>query len=66
MRERPQTNLRGSLPTSGRRPKTADTRRRCNSDGCDTVLSQYNLNDTCRVHSPIRFPRVRGHMPAEA
>lgn len=52
---------RGSLPRSGRRPKTNDRFRRCRMEGCDTVLSRYNMGDMCRVHAPIRFPRVRGH-----
>lgn len=53
---------RGSTPASGRRPKTVDKKRRCASDSCETVLSRYNLGDYCRPHTPIRFPRVRGHL----
>jgi hypothetical protein len=52
---------RGSYPRAGRRPKSDEHFRRCPVEGCGTVLSRYNLGDTCRVHAPIRFPRVRGH-----
>lgn len=44
----------------GRRPKTRPDRRVCAESGCTTVLSRYNLSSTCRVHTPITFPRVRG------
>lgn len=53
-------SLRGSLPGSGRRPKVVDERRECAHEECHTVLSRYNLRDTCRAHTQIRFPRVRG------
>lgn len=48
------------MPTSGRRPKIIESRRVCQAGDCETVLSKYNLSDTCRVHTGIRFPRVRG------
>lgn len=53
---------RGTLPASGRRPKTIDMKRRCADESCETVLSRYNLGEHCRLHTPIRFPRVRGHL----
>lgn len=45
---------------SGRRPKTVERRRTCMHPDCETVLSRYNLKDTCRIHTEIRFPSVRG------
>jgi hypothetical protein len=53
---------RGSRPAVGRRPKATDQRRRCADDSCGTVLSRYNLGEYCRVHAPLRFPRVRGQL----
>ncbi len=44
----------------GRRPKTRTDRRICDAPNCTTILSRYNLSTTCRVHTPITFPRVRG------
>lgn len=52
----------GSLPRSGRRPRTNDRTRKCHESECDTVLSRYNLGDACSVHAPLRFPRVRGRV----
>ncbi len=43
-----------------RRPKTVDGLRMCVESGCETRLSKYNRKDTCHVHSPVHFPRVRG------
>lgn len=51
---------RGGYPRAGRRPKVNERFRRCQAEGCATVLSRYNLGDTCRIHTAIRFPRVRG------
>jgi hypothetical protein len=59
------TTLRGSIPSRGRRPKRDDTRRRCSMEHCDTVLSRYNLAETCRAHTPINFPRIRGEISTE-
>ena len=54
---------RGTTVVAGRQPRTNDRFRRCQVDECGTVLSRYNLAETCRIHTPIRFPRVRGHVP---
>lgn len=56
---------RGSVPRPGRRPRSVDTRRRCREEGCNTVLSRYNQGDTCYLHAPVVFPRVRGVILAE-
>lgn len=48
------------VPGRSRRPKTVDELRVCADTGCDTQLSRYNRKGTCHVHSPIKFPRVRG------
>lgn len=45
---------------SGRRPKTVEKQRTCVDPACETTLSRYNLKDTCRIHTEIRFPSVRG------
>jgi hypothetical protein len=45
---------------SGRRPKTVEKRRVCAASDCETILSRYNLRETCRVHTELRFPSVRG------
>lgn len=55
-----QALYRGSMPVAGRRPKTDERRRLCAVEHCDTVLSRYNLGESCRLHAPVRFPRTRG------
>jgi len=53
--------LRASRPRGrSRRPKTADAGRVCTTDGCETVLSQYNRADFCNRHKPVKYPRLRG------
>jgi hypothetical protein len=55
--------LRGSsVPRGTRRPKAAGSRRVCAARGCHTVLSRYNLANTCHQHTPVRYPRIRGSM----
>ena len=52
-----------------RRPKAVDGMRICADSECTTQLSRYNRKGTCHLHSPIKFPRVRGReapAPAEA
>lgn len=50
-----------------RKPRTYATDRVCSQQGCDTRLSTYNPRPTCRPHTPVRFPRVRGRVnPSEA
>lgn len=29
---------------------------------CDTRLSRYNRKRTCHVHTPVRYPRIRGRV----
>lgn len=58
-------SLQGSRPEVGRRPKSVDSHRECSEQGCTTILSRYNLRDTCRLHTPIRFPRIRGELTAD-
>ena len=51
----------GRRPAGKRRaPKAVEERRVCINADCETVLSRYNRKTTCHVHSPIKFPRVRG------
>jgi hypothetical protein len=53
--------ITGRRPTGRRRaPKSLNEQRVCSHRGCDTQLSRYNRKMTCHVHSPIKFPRVRG------
>ena len=55
--------MTGSKPMqSGRRPKTKAEGRQCLEDSCSTILSRYNVRDTCFQHTPVRFPRVRGQV----
>ena len=50
--------VRASKPIrSGRRPKTKALGRVRAESGCSTVLSRYNVRQTCHHHSPTRFPR---------
>jgi hypothetical protein len=49
-----------------RKPRTYGQDRVCVHKGCDTRLSTYNPRSTCRQHTPVRFPRVRGRVvPSE-
>ena len=53
--------ITGRRPTGRRRaPKAVEEQRVCAASDCETVLSRYNRKVTCHVHSPIKFPRVRG------
>lgn len=55
------TTLSGrKLTGRSRRPKTIDEVRFCADQECTTRLSRYNRKGTCHVHSPVKFPRVRG------
>jgi hypothetical protein len=50
-----------------RKPGTYAAGRVCSQGDCDTRLSTYNARPTCRLHTPVRFPRVRGQVaPTEA
>jgi Rieske Fe-S protein len=50
-----------------RKPRTYAADRVCSHQGCETRLSTYNSRPTCRAHTPVRFPRVRGRVtPSEA
>lgn len=48
----------GRKVQAGKRNKTYPAGRRCTE--CRSLLSIYNRHPTCRVHTPIRYPRVRG------
>jgi len=53
--------LRASRPKGrSRRPKTAESGRVCGTNGCETVLSQYNRAEYCNQHKPVKYPRLRG------
>ncbi len=57
-----ETTLTGrKLTGKRRRPKTVDGYRTCTAKECSAVLSRYNRKDTCSIHTPVKFPRVRGH-----
>jgi hypothetical protein len=45
---------------AGRRLQIADPGRVCSEPSCATVLSRYNTAQTCHIHRPVRFPRIRG------
>lgn len=40
--------------------KTYGKGRICTNKECNTELRETNKYETCGVHSPLRFPRVRG------
>ena len=48
-----------------RRSKKYTSGRVCEFDSCETVISVYNKKKYCFLHSPISYPRVRGHLPRE-
>jgi hypothetical protein len=48
-----------------RRSKKYGSGRVCKFITCETVLSTYNKKKFCFTHSPISYPRVRGHIPRE-
>lgn len=56
------------LTGRSRRPKTVEGLRICAAQECTTRLSRYNRKGTCHLHSPVKFPRVRGRdvKPADA
>ncbi|MDX1745517.1 MAG: hypothetical protein R3324_06230 [Halobacteriales archaeon] len=39
--------------------------RTCLEDACITKLSRYNKRDYCYLHSPVKYPRVRGRVVPE-
>lgn len=42
-------------------PTLAQTRSRvCDEPGCETHLSRYNEHDSCSLHQPMTFTRMRG------
>jgi len=60
------SNLLASQVKPGiRRSKKYASGRVCNFIDCETVLSTYNKKRFCFTHSPISYPRVRGHLPRE-
>ena len=57
-----ETTLTGhKLQGKRRRPKTVEGLRVCAAMECTTRLSRYNRKGTCHLHTPVKFPRVRGH-----
>lgn len=48
------------LGQSYRSPKTYTKNRVCAHRSCSTKLSMYNARTLCRVHAPVKYPRVRG------
>ena len=48
-----------------RAPRQHDGIRKCEHDGCETLLSRYNKRTYCYAHSPTRFPRLRGRVVPE-
>ena len=58
--------VRGAAIKGMTRPsKRFSDDRICAKRGCETKLSQYNKNEYCHSHAPIRFPRVRGKIMDE-
>ncbi len=46
---------------SGKPPTSWGMRRRCQTSGCDTVLSRYNPATTCAAHGGWQRRRTGGH-----
>ena len=60
------SNLEASQVKPGiRKSKKYASGRVCEFINCETVLSTYNKKKFCFTHSPISYPRVRGHLPRE-
>ena len=55
-----RSGLRGSRLRYGSPPETDEPDRSCIVEGCETVLSIYNLKETCWPHTERTKPRVRG------
>ncbi len=49
----------------GRSPKKFSQFRSCKYKNCKTTLSIYNKKTFCFIHSPVSYPRVRGHLGRE-
>ena len=47
---------------SGRKPRTKSKFRTCEKSNCSTPLSIYNKKKNCFIHTPVSYPRVRGHI----
>ena len=54
-----------SVKPGVRRSKSYTSGRICDFSGCQTVISIYNKKKLCFLHSPVSYPRVRGHLPRE-
>ncbi len=53
--------LRGSRPRELPRPnRTYGDGRVCAHEGCETRISQYNKAEFCYMHTPLRYPLIRG------
>lgn len=39
--------------------------RQCKEPECITKVSRYNKRDFCYLHSPVKYPRVRGRILPE-
>jgi len=62
----PDLTMRAARPTGrSRRPKTFNTGRVCAHETCSTRISLYNRSDSCFVHAPKHYPRLRGVVTAE-
>lgn len=46
----------------GRKPRLREGAAVCDTKGCSTVLSRYNLGSDCQVHAVPRYPRLRGEL----
>jgi hypothetical protein len=56
--------MKGSRPQKLPQPsptsETQDAPRTCDSPGCETKLSIYNLGSMCWQHADLHFPNYRG------
>ena len=51
-----------SVKPGVRRSKKYTSGRVCEFAACDTQISIYNKKKFCFLHSPVSYPRVRGHL----
>ena len=45
-----------------RKSKKFEAGRSCAFTNCSTHLSIYNKKKFCFLHSPVSYPRIRGHI----
>ncbi len=60
MRNQGRATLSASKLGHRRAPRQATSNRVCDYDGCEVLLSRYNLRSQCHGHWATTYPRQRG------